>query len=1651
MFSELVQGSCSWDGSLEVEKGLCSYPSVKRAVSSGRIRQVRSVSSSSTFTRPRNASLSTTFSQSESRLSELVLPKTYVTKTGLLLLFAVIDDELFALVDSSNKGKKCPSRKGIFGDNAELLSEFKSLEQFVLSVLEYQHRKEKNLYASANKRLFRFGYQAKYHYKSFGYKQRVEDVAKRWDKEKTQAKTTVPKEDETDQSVMQASMVPSVIGTAGGSSADDNRTHSEEKEPKCAGKEDFERLALPANDVMRVRGKLRSPRLERKITTRHDSEETPTKEYFMISSKFDGGKNEQDCLDNSPRGAHSAMTTVPHLKHFKREFLYSIRGYSNNSNDNNDNNDNNNNQAIPSSVKRLIQNFNENQLKAFSNYESAAYYKDERWEVTSPPGNGTSNILPFMFDQESSAIRGHSALPRSRQSSAFSRTDYVRSPRVGDLKNAKLHPTSPKQVRETRVLGVTPSAISLTSEEFARLIEVKSADKFSLNLPVNYGMDDFQFLNSKTMAGDKVEAEKTTMQNVDNQTPETSLHADGMKERSSQTEAGQTTDLDSDSNESVSEKRLAGSFIGSLGSFIEEDNDDDRILFSYISPSLRKGSWNPMISFSLEGSSDLLMEGSFSGTEQSEVKTPEYEMERDLSAESKSTGDVTKRKGLGNLDGSSAVINSNLVGGDIHHSGLTNSVGASSSRKNASASPEEILPNQFLSSLDSSKNICDLSEMSNVRSSSGKPLSCDSEPNNHTNKKDTYIENSYNAQSAGKSEQKFSSSSAGMENLLPFHNEAMSPQGNKSSTLVGETEKQNYSEILMAVKEDVCTNGDGNQIGKSTHNAVDAQRQGIHRRQSSFISNSGTVVSVRDSIPDLKQINDNDPFTHRVLSTYSGSSFESLTQENSLPSVWICQSAKEGLNKESKDLIDSQTESEDNESKTVIGNLTKTDPLALADSALPEDVVDKSFKKKPNSQKLTDPISKELTKTQGFAFVENSVFGARQMVKSSLADKSEIDFHSPFNKKVLKDNTNVKEIASLEPTYEEGLIGKQRSLQCSAKDTADSKESLQKVDKSVVDLNVMKKQNPHEVKEMQPSQKPAKERKDEGYKRESKPERQTTEKRDKQTVELKIDLKVTGDSSPENGTIDLDTAAVKPANNVNKTELPSKETLRLDGVSEGEIKRESQNLEDLKLLLQQNKPPEDTTKLKKKLGETAPLKRNAGKAKKKRGMASRQGSISKKGTDSKNLSPVLDLPKKMETVETMIGRPNPSDNPMKPSPDTESEVIIEREITFENQLEQKETAASKNVRIQNVEVKKVSEVDPEKKGAYPPSRTKRGKKASKKATVIKEQPEDKLRYEEQMKLLHEKEVEQQKAREAAVAKQKLLEEERERYRQEEELAKIKEEEARKNLAEAKIKAKEEREAKRLADAEKKRQLVEQRREERRQKETEIAEKEKEAERLKHEKERRAIELKEQRERLKEQERMEEEQLLEKERWEEMKREEEERRREEERIRKAQEELERLIEEREYREQLRRVAEVQEAKMREVEDQRRLQEEEEQKRIADERERLKRAEYLKLQAELERQKEAEIIANERRQMMLVKAAKRKAELLKRREENLQRMFDLKCKRSSQGISRSFTFTYFVHIPRSVWEVPIGWSNKKSKSGARGKSRPISVSASMKSTK
>ena len=70
------------------------------------------------------------------------MPKTYVTRKGDLLLFAVIDNELYALVDSANKSsKEAKERNGIFGNNPETLTQFGSLEEFVLAIIDYTHKK----------------------------------------------------------------------------------------------------------------------------------------------------------------------------------------------------------------------------------------------------------------------------------------------------------------------------------------------------------------------------------------------------------------------------------------------------------------------------------------------------------------------------------------------------------------------------------------------------------------------------------------------------------------------------------------------------------------------------------------------------------------------------------------------------------------------------------------------------------------------------------------------------------------------------------------------------------------------------------------------------------------------------------------------------------------------------------------------------------------------------------------------------------------------------------------------------------------------------------------------------------------------------------------------------------------------------------------------------------------------------------------------------------------------------------------------------------------------------------------------------------------------------------------------------------------------
>ena len=78
---------------------------------------------------------------------EILLPKTYLTREGHLVLFAVVDNELFALVNDPYQPLQFePPEKE--RETPEPLGNLGSIEDFVLSVLEYKHEKVLDLFVS---------------------------------------------------------------------------------------------------------------------------------------------------------------------------------------------------------------------------------------------------------------------------------------------------------------------------------------------------------------------------------------------------------------------------------------------------------------------------------------------------------------------------------------------------------------------------------------------------------------------------------------------------------------------------------------------------------------------------------------------------------------------------------------------------------------------------------------------------------------------------------------------------------------------------------------------------------------------------------------------------------------------------------------------------------------------------------------------------------------------------------------------------------------------------------------------------------------------------------------------------------------------------------------------------------------------------------------------------------------------------------------------------------------------------------------------------------------------------------------------------------------------------------------------------------------
>ncbi|XP_071826173.1 uncharacterized protein [Apostichopus japonicus] len=360
-----------------------------------------------------------------------------------------------------------------------------------------------------------------------------------------------------------------------------------------------------------------------------------------------------------------------------------------------------------------------------------------------------------------------------------------------------------------------------------------------------------------------------------------------------------------------------------------------------------------------------------------------------------------------------------------------------------------------------------------------------------------------------------------------------------------------------------------------------------------------------------------------------------------------------------------------------------------------------------------------------------------------------------------------------------------------------------------------------------------------------------------------------------------------------------------------------------------------------------------------------------------------------------------------------------------------------------------------KKTRVPSQKKESKKKLAKERAAIKEARRlEKQRREDEMKALREKkrlmEEERKRLEMEEIRRKEELADRIAEAEQEAEMARQAEEDAKLMMQEVRKTAREEREAKRRADAERRKTERERQREERKKMEDQARQREEEmAEKLASAEERRKMQeesrlQREEQERLEQEERdrLEEEELM---RLEE----------EEEKIRELEREaereaMERLITEREAAESNRRQAEKL-RKQQEAKEERRRQEELERK--AKEEERLlmlKIEEEQKREKELERIRQIQRLEEEARFKVRKELERRRARALRRREQNLEQQGHMNGLRRTQGMTKPWVFTYYVHWPRDTYERRLPSGDKKKKRGAMRKSRaktapPVMVEA------
>lgn len=218
---------------------------------------------------------------------------------------------------------------------------------------------------------------------------------------------------------------------------------------------------------------------------------------------------------------------------------------------------------------------------------------------------------------------------------------------------------------------------------------------------------------------------------------------------------------------------------------------------------------------------------------------------------------------------------------------------------------------------------------------------------------------------------------------------------------------------------------------------------------------------------------------------------------------------------------------------------------ADAERSFQANVVSNGLENERNLKKESDPIRQGAKMGRERVFVENSVFGTQQLFASQ----------SQF---------------AMNGAEARGL-GENEELQASHEKLTETVENKGiKIDLGYEkDLLMGKKvgyanfeDNTGVADDMNSSQKATTEGKDNG-------KRVTVNKsKEKQTVELKIDLKVNNESSPDSSSVEMN----KPVMGSDKEASPvAQGKLRLDGIGGSDVKDDKATLDELKTLLQKNK------------------------------------------------------------------------------------------------------------------------------------------------------------------------------------------------------------------------------------------------------------------------------------------------------------------------------------------------------------------------------------------------------------------------------------------------------------------------------------------------